>query len=224
MSSTLSAKAETIQIAVMPFKINAKEDLAYLQEGIFDILSYSLTHPGRSQVFDRSVIDNTLKLITDPANYAQLKPIGAKLNANYILLGSITIFGDSISIGAKLMSVAEVEPVLTFFHQSRNKGDVIPQINLFATQITEKILGLEGKSSVIPVRTEPSHTADRVYLEKPIKKSADSPFIKTGQPMKASSQKIWESRDFEFYINGLSVGDVNGDNRVETVVITPHES
>ena len=34
---------------------------------------------------------------------------------------------------------------------------------------------------------------------------------------------FWKSRSFKYLINGLTVGDVNGDGLKETVIITPHE-
>jgi len=37
-----------------------------------------------------------------------------------------------------------------------------------------------------------------------------------------SRQKFWKSANFKHLINGVSLGDVDGDEKIETVTITPH--
>ena len=37
-----------------------------------------------------------------------------------------------------------------------------------------------------------------------------------------SRQKFWTSANFKHLINGVTVGDVDGDGKIETVTITPH--
>jgi hypothetical protein len=61
------------------------------------------------------------------------------------------------------------------------------------------------------------------------KRSARRQPATTGTPLIMSREQavitpnFWKSRNFKYLINGLTVGDVNGDGQNETVIITPHE-
>ena len=49
-----------------------------------------------------------------------------------------------------------------------------------------------------------------------------SPFIMPGQEEEQSQfQKFWRSASFKHLINGISIGDVDGDGKIEPVAVTP---
>ena len=55
--------------------------------------------------------------------------------------GSLTVFGESVSIDAKMVDVSGQQSPLPFFAQTRGMGEVIPQINQFATNINATVFG-----------------------------------------------------------------------------------
>jgi len=65
--------------------------------------------------------------------------IGEQLGADYILFGSLTHFGESVSLDAAMVDVTGDKPALTFFEQSNSMGDVIPLVNTFAGDINRKV-------------------------------------------------------------------------------------
>jgi hypothetical protein len=46
-----------------------------------------------------------------------------------VLYGSLTVFGDSVSIDAKMVNVTGNDEPFVFFTQTQGMGMVIPQIN-----------------------------------------------------------------------------------------------
>ncbi|GAH14066.1 unnamed protein product, partial [marine sediment metagenome] len=68
-----------------------------------------------------------------------------QLNADYTLFGSLTVFGNSISIDAKMVDVTGNTPTTSFFDQSQDLGGVITKINQIAAQINANVFDRQPK-------------------------------------------------------------------------------
>ncbi|HID29350.1 MAG TPA: hypothetical protein EYP19_05025, partial [Desulfobacterales bacterium] len=131
---------EPSRVVIVPFKMNADRDLSFLGEGIVDMLTSRLSW-GNRVVVGRDDTDQVLADISVPVNEEIARTIGSRLRADHVLFGSLTIFGNSISLDAKMVDVEQKRPTLTFFKQSKEIDEVIPQIDLLATQINETVFG-----------------------------------------------------------------------------------
>ena len=239
-SLTLFA-AEPSKVAIIPFKMNAQKDLTFLKDGIYDMLASRLSDADKVQVLSREETEKALKTVKGPINESTVRDIGLKLGANFVLFGSLTIFGNSVSIDAKMVDVSGSKPTLAFFDQSQGMDEVIPKINLFAQDINEKVFGRVTVSKQLPVqpqtelvqpqteqpdvRAHPEKLMQKdgvVSDDKDINKTKGSPFISTNDSGK-SPNFTWKSRNFKHLFNGLALGDVDGDGKIETVIITPNE-
>ena len=138
-----SAAAEPKRIALLPFKINAEKDLSYLRDGIFDMLTTRLTKAGQVEVLSRKTVEAAIETVSGDAAVTEdaARKIGANLNADFVLYGSLTVFGDSVSLDAKMIDLSGQKPTLTFFNQSQTMGEVIPRIDSIATEINQKVFG-----------------------------------------------------------------------------------
>ncbi len=234
----VSAADEPTRVAVLPFKINAEKDLSFLRDGIFDMLSSRLTIPGKVTVLSRHEAQQAMESMDVPIDESAAREIGTQLDANFVLFGSLTVFGNSLSLDAKMVDVAGQKPTLTFFNQSRDMGEVIPRINQFAAEINEKAFGRRVAVKSTPViEPVPPKTAPQqeIYAhpdkllegegKSQAKKGQDaplSPYVMSREQA-VISPTFWKSRNFKYLINGLAVGDVDGDGQNETVIVTPHE-
>ena len=133
--------ADVKRIALLPFKINAEKDLSFLQDGIFDMLSTRLAKEGRVEVISRAQVDAAMQsaAASGTVNEAAARSIGSRLNADFVLFGSLTVLGENVSIDAKMVDISGGQPTLTFFDQSRDLGAVITKINLMAADINAKV-------------------------------------------------------------------------------------
>jgi TolB-like protein len=130
----------TARVAILPFAMNTPANLNYLQGGIRDMLCSRLTWQGKVQVVDKSQTDRAVTGAKEISQSEALR-IGAGLKADYVLYGSITSTGQSVSVEAKMAPVSgKTEPV-SFYAQMRTLDEVLPQVNLFAQQINEKVFG-----------------------------------------------------------------------------------
>ena len=241
LSSLVSASEEPTRVAVLPFKINAEKDLSFLRDGIFDMLSSRLTIPGKVTVLNRHEAQQIMESMDVPIDESTAREIGVKLAADFVLFGSLTVFGNSLSLDAKMIDVAGQKPTLAFFNQSRDMGEVIPRINQFAAEINEKAFGRRVAVKATPViqpappKTAPQQTQPDIYahpdklLEGEGKRRAKkgqegvlSPYVMSREQA-VITPTFWKSRNFKYLINGLAVGDIDGDGRNETVIVAPRE-
>lgn len=258
LTGPLAAETRPYRVAIVPFTVNAEKDLTYLKNGIADMLTSRLAWENKVQVLGREQTVTAAKQATGPLNEIQAQILGAKLQADYVLFGSLTIFGNSVSMDAKMIDVSGQRQTLSFFNQAEGMGKVIPQINRFATEINAKVFGRQMAQPVVlsptstapggsratagaPVQQQDVHAhpeklmegdfqAENTVAVSPITSSGqagaeqssnlNSAFIATGGADRQTNE-FWKSPTFKHLISGIDIGDVNGDQILETVVATP---
>ena len=202
------------KILVLPFNINAKEDLSFLQNGIHDMLVTRLSHEDKVITMGKDAIGSALGKIPKPIKEPAAIDLGLSLGADYVVLGSMTVFGESISTDVKFIDALQKNVLVTFSQFGKNQGDVLAHIDMFAGQVNEKVFGRKtytysygtGRQQPAPEKTQKD---DR-------RKHPESIFMKDGS---ISDAAIWKSRRFKLGMRGISVGDVDGDKQNEAVFI-----
>jgi len=196
--------AEKIKtIAVLPFKINAAQDLTFLKEGIMDMLSSRLSWKDKVMVIEKGLVKEKVAEFKGSLNKEIAINIGKSLKADYVILGSVTVFGESVSIDAKILDVAKGEELITAFNQSKGMDEVIPTVNKFAQDINAKIMG--------------GYVSPPVYAKAPEEVTDLKALIKEKDYF--TEEKIAHIFNFRTQIIGLDVADVDGDGKNEVVFI-----
>jgi len=246
-SDTRSVAAAPKRIALLPFKINSAQDLSFLKDGIFDMLTSRLTKEGQVEVFSREQVKGAIQTeaASGNVNEAVARKIGTRLNADFVLFGSLTVLGENVSIDAKMVDISGSKPTMAFFDQGQDLGAVISKINLIAVDINDKMFGRTQVAARPTAKSPAAGTAAPAAKPQPAKKSSvyDHPekvlqedgFISEGKTGDSASMGIlrgadqetqarfWRSASFKHLINGIALGDVDGDGKIETVTITPHD-
>jgi TolB-like protein len=193
--------SKVYKVAILPFMIYSQENLDYLREGIYDILTSRVTMEGRIVVIERSLVERALyEEKPTRLDEAAATKIGMRVGADYIVLGSITKIGDYISLDARMISLTEEKPPLTAFTQHKGIDDVMVKIGDFAQDIGFKILGRR------PATGGPGGPRQR----------------KGGESIDRASIDFKKSQTFGFEMKGIDVGDVDGDGKNEVVVMDDH--
>ena len=191
---------KTYKVAILPFVINSRENLDYVREGIYNMLSSRITVEGRIEVIDRATVERALyderPTRLDEATAGR---IGKRAGADYIVLGSLTKIGDYISLDARMISITEDRPPLAAYTQHRGLEEVMVKIDSFSQEIGTKILG--------------RRFADR-------RSEGDRPGARErGSAKSRSEQDYKKSQTFPFEIRALDVADVDGDKKNEVVIM-----
>jgi hypothetical protein len=185
--------------------IYSQENLDYLREGIYDILTSRITVEERIVLIERSLVERALyeERPTRLDETAATK-IGMRVGADYIVLGSLTKVGNYISLDARLISLTEEKPPLSVYTQHKGIDDVMVKIGDFAQDIGYKIL---GRRAMADRPGQPRHPSEpRRGIER---------FDRAGMDYK-------RSQTFGFEIKGVDIGDVDGDKKNDVVIMDSH--
>ncbi len=217
--------AGPVRVVILPFAINTPANLSYLQSGIRDMLTSRLSLQGKVQVVDKLETDKAARGEKEISQGEAVR-IGAGLKADYVLYGSITSTGQSVSIDATMAPVSGKGDPVSFFAQTKSLDDVTPQVNLFAQQINQKVFGKpEEKKQTATAEAEEQATRNPDLLLSGL--AATRGKISYVNPLFADATRegpltqpdLWKSQDFQGGILGMDIGDVDGDGKAEIVAM-----
>jgi TolB-like protein len=211
------------RVAVFPFAINSPQDLGFLQNGLFSMLSSRLADPGKVDVLDRETVDKALARAKESdatkgaLNESKARMIGADMGVDYLLFGSLTHFGESVSLDARMVDIKGKKPTLSFFEQSNNMGDVIPLVNSFAGDINQKIFNrnISNELYAQPVPQTPVAPGGLQY--------AGGAGVAGGGIMamqQGGRQGFATHLKFDGIITAMAAGDLTNDGKVQVVAAT----
>ncbi|BBO84432.1 hypothetical protein DSCO28_49980 [Desulfosarcina ovata subsp. sediminis] len=173
---------------ITPFQINSEEPLDFLKKGIDKMLDTRLTEQGRSRVV-----------------FAPDVETGSGFDADYIIDGTILIFGAQVSTDVKLINADTGMVELSFDETGSKKGDVIKHVDLFADSVRTRILGLSpvaGPATSVP--TTATAPAAQAFNQ---------------GPAMLSSQVIWRGPFLKKTIDSLQVQDIDNDGKDEILIL-----
>jgi TolB-like protein len=220
-------------ITVLPFTLNSSENIEYVRQGIQDMLITRIAVSNKIEISAKDLVAEELKKsnIKD-ISLADVYSIGKKLKSDYVVWGSITKIGNSISVDGKLVDITTAKSDVGFFTQSPNLDEVIPKTNDFAQRIVQHILGADPNVAAPAPAAAPSlatgvsresliiagmKSGKRGTLTSVINtdfiNAPDDPFKRRG---------FWMSQQIPTEFKGMDIGDVNGDGKNEVVMIDDH--
>ena len=213
--------AQPKKVAVFPFTMNSPKDLGFLQNGLFSMLSSRLTDPGKVEVLDRETIDEFLAQDSDSAkgalNESKARIIGANMGVDYILFGSLTHFGESVSLDASMVDISGKKSTLSFFEQSSSMGDVIPLVNSFAGDINLKVFNRSIANELYAKQAPQAPEAPGSLQYAGGAAGYGGGFVNLQQ----TGQKGFSTHlKFEGVINAMATGDLDKDGVMSVVAAT----
>jgi len=137
-----SAQKRALRVAVLPFTIHSTEDLSYLRDGIWDIISSRIIVEGEIETVEKPMVQRFFSdLRGTEVSDQEARWLGARVGADYVVYGSITKAGEYISLDAKVVNVAGTRPTTSAFAQHKGVDEVMTKVDTFAQDIGNRILG-----------------------------------------------------------------------------------
>jgi TolB-like protein len=224
-------------VAVLPFSVHSADNIDYVRQGIGEMLASRISGNEKIDVVAREAVREALPVMAAQGLSAtDVHMLGKKLNANFVVWGSITKIGNSLSIDGKLVDIAAGKTVVNIFAQCPTMDEVIPKINDFAQQIGAHIYGgipqtiaspslpkeiiVSRQTSLQSSREAEIISGMRGGRKGTFTSSVNPDFINAAQPL--DRKTFWKSQQFSNEFRGMDIGDVNGDGINETIMIDPH--
>ncbi|MDO8720963.1 MAG: VCBS repeat-containing protein [Syntrophales bacterium] len=232
-TGTIAWSKEKTIVSVLPFSVHSAENIEYVQQGIWDMLNSRVSANDNIEVTTKDTVLANLKEADKKELTADdVYGLGKKMNADFVVWGSITKIGNNVSIDGKLVDISSYKSSVGIFTQSQGLDEIIPKINDFAQRISNYITG--GVSGVTMPAAAPSPVPEQ-SSPKAAREKAIIAGMKTGKkgtstaipinsdsltpPQVLDRKNIWMSQQFGTEFKGMDIGDVNNDGLNEVVII-----
>jgi TolB-like protein len=224
-----SSRADVRQVLIIPFQMHSEKDLSFLQKGISAMLSSRLTDMGKVVVIDQTAAADIIRDLPTPLARESAAEAGRKAGADYVVFGSLTVFGSSISTDARFVEAATSTLLVTFNETGQSQGDVIGHINRFSEEVNTRVFGRSPESTTSSAPAAAPAAApvdpDQANPEKKIWTGDGGMHIQASNPdTDQADAKLWRSRRFPMNVEGLSLGDVDGDGDTEVVFASENQA
>ncbi len=161
---------EIKKIIVFPFEIYSKENSLVIKESLYKKLSEELKKEKLIRVVSADAF------LRDKTKLDQKKAIqvGKSLGADFIVLGSLTQFGESLSVDAKVIDMrkAKVLPPISV------QGKGLDNIGLMATQLKPEILVRMGLiEKILKIEIKGNKKIEPAAIIQQIKSKEGNPFF-----------------------------------------------
>jgi len=219
-------------VAVLPFALHAGENLAYLQDGLRDMLASRLAANAGVVIVERSRVDGLLQAPGTVLQLQEAQALAQELGADYVISGSLTSLGGAISIDATVFPADAGSRGLSFYASAAQENEAISAINQLSWDIAERIFS-KARPAATPqplVRQPAPAPADTTmeafkteHPERALRAQGAGQTSGLGSPfiMKQSisgAENFTKTKNLDFAIRAMDVGDIDMDG-VEDLVL-----
>ncbi len=234
MSGQVSAKMVKT-VAILPFSVHSSENIDYVRNGVWDMLFSRISVSGKIDVVSKhSILEALKKAGKKDMTLSDVYGLGKRMNVDFVVWGSITKIGNSISLDGKLVDIASYKSPVGIFAQCQGMDEVIPKMTDFAKRIDYHILGLVPSTfgllpapslSVMPQQPAEQNPHESEIISRmkgggTFTSAINPDFINAAKPMQRRG--FWMSQKYPVEFKGMDIGDVNNDGLNEVVVIDGH--
>lgn len=231
------ACAGELRLAIFPFSVHTQDDISYIRDGITSLLPSRIAVSGRLSVIDSFLVRSELGKLPAEHPLSADVAVGRKLNADYILIGSITKIGANVSLDTRLINTAAADDVTPFFIQSIGLNDMLPQLTAFGGQVRQRMLGsgapetaaVQADTSSAPDSTSPAQAktarpSEEPALDETLEAPLEPEYQTVVQPRAAKKPPLFDAAPFYTLdiagesLRGMAAADVDGDGSKELLL------
>lgn len=186
LATARDVSAREAKVLICLFEVNSNEDVSHIQSGIAALLPARVAVPKKIMVIDTDAQRSLQPQPGKPAPLSERLAQAKKLGADYLVTGSITKLGSTISIDTRIADVQRGGDPVPVFIQCNGLDNLISEISKLGQAIRQTIeenpafdsYEPPALSSPAPSRTAPVPTAmaaEKAARAKNIAGSKDQP-------------------------------------------------
>ncbi|MBI1912099.1 MAG: hypothetical protein HYS21_08860 [Deltaproteobacteria bacterium] len=207
--------SETSKIAVLPWKVNSAENMDFVKNAMSDMLTSRI---GATQTVEMVTADAVKGAVGEKASEISdslAASIAKKLRADYVIYGSITIFGNSVSLDAKVLGTKDGK-VTPFYSKSQGMDSIIGLTEKLASDVVGLTSGIAAPA--VPVVAAPAQVITPVAVVAPAPQGEDG-FIVT--PKEGEKKPVLlRTKPVKGMLKAVAAADLNKDNVKELFLIS----
>ncbi len=146
--SGYAAMPQDMRIIVLPFEVNAGEDLAYLHESLPDLLTERLASKGFAVVPRAQVMELIQQQGVTELSIATVRDLSVLAGASYAIYGSFNQVGNNISIDARIVEAYGLQPAKPVYIAKQGLINILPAVNELADAASNEMLSKNTLSKV----------------------------------------------------------------------------
>jgi outer membrane protein insertion porin family len=144
---TAAYSVQSVRVALLPFEIYSQEELGYLQTEIPEIIGKHLETEG-ALVIDEGVVPD-LSGMEKTKSHDQIRNLGRKAGADYVVWGSLTVIGRKISLDARMIDTLGQESPGAFFAEGEGLENLFVTVRSVARDLGMKLFKREKVARVV---------------------------------------------------------------------------
>ncbi|MHC1700638.1 MAG: outer membrane protein assembly factor BamA [Humidesulfovibrio sp.] len=132
-----------VTVVVMPFEVNAGEDLKYLSQGLPDLLADRLREAGFTVIGKDAVVKALAAKGLRASDPAAAKEVALLTNAGFAITGSFSKLGETLSIDARVADPFGLKPPVPVFTSREGLINLLPAVDDLVAKMKGDLLGLD---------------------------------------------------------------------------------
>ncbi|MFU8819430.1 MAG: FG-GAP-like repeat-containing protein [Desulfurivibrio sp.] len=216
-----AAAGEPPRLAVLPLELQAPQEMTYLVDGVRTMLGSRLAAGGQAELLERGGVERALAT-GRPQQPSEFITLGEQLAADYLVAGSLTAVGGSVSLDAILYDIKGGARPRYFSATAPSEGEVIAAVDRLAGEIRAALSGadqlaLQATPPVAaPAPGQPTYVSPHPARQLPGGDGATSPFLRAAEVSRL--QGFSKSHDIPLGLMAMDAGDLTGDGETEFVL------
>ena len=227
-----AAEGSAKSVAILPFEMHTPGSMAYLQDGLRNMLATRLAANGGAVIIEHGRVDSLLKEPGKPLQQQEAVELARQLGADYIVTGSLTALGGAMSLDARVLASDEAFEPVNFYASAPQENEVIGAVNQLSWDIAATVFGAVPPAAHTAAKAVPPAPAaeddamaafktehpDKVYKKQtPVQATGVISPIITSQSVGAM-QGFTKTQNVDFFLTGMDAGDIDGDGELDVVL------
>jgi outer membrane protein insertion porin family len=132
--------SRAIRLAIIPLTFHSEEDLNHLRKPLMDMMVRTLRLQGFQPVSALEILQEKPSLSAREMSDVQARKIGAELQTNFVLYGSMSKIGEQISFDVRLVDVANRRPTASIYVTQEGLENLASAVSELSDEVGMRIM------------------------------------------------------------------------------------